>query len=304
MREEVDTFQFEGAEIILGNILSNLNLKLGKRSMCLIRSLLTVKQIIIVRVGSSMEIFLKNIIAIFTITIISTSPSGSWADDTYTVLVQEKYPPFNIENEHGGFSGIDVDIIKRAAEIADVKLSFKAYPWARGLYSAIEGQGDVILGCGKKPEREKVLYYPATPARYVEIGFFVNEHFQGEINDLAQLKGQAVGVVIDYFASKEMDDNKEIFKDYSTDTETLFKKLANNRFKVAIYAKMSGIYELRKLGYEKFRYFPYLKTKDYPSYFAFSKKSPNGKELFDKLSPILKEMRVTGEIDKIISRYE
>jgi len=245
------------------------------------------------------------IIFVYLIFIIMTVFSGELlAEEKYVIVGQENYAPFNMQDKNGELSGIDIEIITRAAEIAGVKLSITLLPWARALKMAVIGEADGIFGCGRKPEREKVLHYPETPVRNVEIGFFVNKHFKGEIKSLGRLKGQSIGVVVNYFASKEFNDDNTILKEHAANATVLFKKLMHNRNQVAIYSKMAGIYKLKKLGFKNFRYFRYIDAPLYPSYFAFSKKSPNGKKLFKKLSPALKKLKETGEIDEIYKKYK
>ncbi len=225
------------------------------------------------------------------------------AEQEYIFVGMENYPPFNIIDDQGQLTGLDIEIVKKAAKVAGVRLKIKLYPWGRALDLVRHGDVAGVFNCGKKPEREAFLLYPEIPIRYVAFAFFVNEHVKGKIERIKDIGNQEVGVVRDYFVSKEFNDDPAIEKYYAVDMKQLFLQVAGNRRKIAVHSWIAGAYEIKRLGIKKLRAFLYKDAPTYPSYLAFSKASPQGKEAYEKFSLSLKQLEKEGFIDKIYQKY-
>jgi len=217
-------------------------------------------------------------------------------------VAQDDYAPFQYYDEQGAASGLDVEVIRKAADIVGMKASFVLVPWVRALTMVETGQADGVFGCGKKTEREEFLYFPETPLRYSEMVFFANDHFQGEINRLDDVGDRKVGCVVDYLVNKEFNESTSIDKDFANSTESLFLKLAANRYPLAIYNRIAGWHIVKKLELRNIRVLPYV-IASYPAYLAFSKASARGRTAFEKFSQALKQLHDEGALEKTYREY-
>ncbi len=225
------------------------------------------------------------------------------AEQEYLFVGQENYAPFNMVDDQGKLTGLDVEIVQKAAEVAGAKVKIMVYPWAGTLKLVRNGKADGVFGCGKKPDREEFLYYPEIPVRYVKFSFFVNEHFEGTIKGVKDIGNREVGVVRGYFVSKEFNDDPTILKDYANNTEQLLRQVSVNRRQIAVYSRIAGAYELKRLGITNLHAFLYKDAPTYPSYLAFSKASPRGKEAYKVFSNALKQLKKEGVLDEIYQKY-
>ncbi len=242
-------------------------------------------------------------IMLFLVIIVTVGSQKIRAEQEYLFVGQEDYAPFNVIDDKGNLTGLDVEIIKKAAEIAGVKVKIDVYPWAGTLKLVKKGKADGVFGCGKKPEREEFLYYPETPARYVKFVFFVNEHFEGTIDGIKDIRNREVGVVRNYFVSHEFNDDPAILKYYANNTNQLLRQVSINRRQIAVYSWIAGAYKLKLLGITNLRSFPYKNAPTYPSYLAFSKASPRGKKAYEIFSHALKRLEEKGVLDAIYHKY-
>lgn len=235
--------------------------------------------------------------------LIIINSSKAIAEHVYTFVGQESYAPFNYVDAKGKLVGIDVEIIQKAAETAGVKVNIKTYPWARAVLMAQNGTVDGVFGFGKKPDREIYFYYPETPLRNVRFAFFVNENFDGVIEEHKDIGNQLIGVVRNYFISSEFNGNHTIRKFYANTPEQLLLQVSKNRYQIAIYSQIAGTYEMKRLGINNLRIYPYNDAPVYPTYLAFSKASPQGEEAYKKFSQVLKQLKKNGVIDEIHQKH-
>lgn len=240
---------------------------------------------------------------ILLFTFIAIELPKAMAEEEYIFVGQENYAPFNQRDEKGNFTGLDVDIIQKAAKIAGVKVKIETYPWARAISAARNGRVDGVFGFGKTPEREIFFYYPDTPLRYVKFAFFTNEHFEGVIERDKDIGDQLIGVVRNYFISHKFNNNDTARKFYTNNAKQLFLQVSANRYQIALYSQVAGVYELKRLGITNLSIFPHKNSPKYPSYLAFSKASPRGKHAYKKFSQALKELEEKGVIDEIYHKY-
>jgi len=239
----------------------------------------------------------------FLIFIVVVGSPGVEAEQEYTFVGQENYAPFSQVDEQGDFTGLDVDIIQKAAKVAGVKVKFERYPWARAVKMVRNGRADGVFGFGMKSERKEFVYYPEVPLRNVKFAFFVNDHFDGAIKGVKGIGRRLVGTVRGYFVSQEFNNDHSIQKYYANNAEQLFLQVSANRHQIAVYSRVAGIYELKRIGITNLRMFPYRNAPIYPSYLAFSKASPRGKDAYKRFSSALKQLEEEGVMNEIYNKY-
>lgn len=235
--------------------------------------------------------------------LVGGSSLDTQAMESFLLVAQENYPPFQYRDENGGVRCLDVEIIQQAAALAQVQVTIRLAPWARALSMVQSGQADGVFGCGKKPEREAYLYFIDPPLRYSEMVLFANDHFTGSIQSLNDLQGQTVGVVNQYAVSPAFDSNTQIHRDLANSAASLFQKLANHRHPLAVYNKIAGWDQVKRLGGQNIRILPYVLA-SYPSYLAFSKQSRKGYQGWQKFSQALAQLKARGTLKRLYEQYE
>ena len=249
---------------------------------------------------------MKRILALFII-VFYCSPT--LASEESIVFVAEEYPPYGF-TENGQAKGIDVDIIRAVCERLGIEPVFEFMPWARAMFETKNGRADAIHALFKTAAREEFLYYPTelqTIEKTVVVVKDVSKKYASSIDDL---KGWTIGVVANYSYGKEFDDFKEIERKASHSIELIIKQLASRGRVDAIIVnelmfdvllkKLVRQNEIPDVRFRKLEYIPNIS----PLYVGFSKaKGEKNKQLANRYSQALKELREEGRINKIVQQY-
>lgn len=75
----------------------------------------------------------------------------------WKVAVSDRYP-FEVYLE-GKPKGLNIDVMNKVAEKLNCKVEYFDLPFARIIYEAKHGNLDIVMGVGKRKEREEFAYY-------------------------------------------------------------------------------------------------------------------------------------------------
>ena len=103
------------------------------------------------------------------------------------------FPPYNVVNDDGTFTGFSVETIRNLAELAGLKLSFTEITreeWGQG---PAPGRYDMITQAGISADRLQRMDF-TLPVQRTEIAIFTSKERADEITGLAALAGRLVGV--------------------------------------------------------------------------------------------------------------
>jgi len=219
------------------------------------------------------------------------------------VFVTEEYPPYEYMSGEK-LIGLDIEILEEVKKLTNLDFEIKFYPWARATQMVKDGQADAIFCLIKSVEREEFLYFPKIPLSLETNRLFSNKFFEGDVKKIDQIKGKTVGVMADYSYGKEFDEYKDITKDIASDQDMLMKKLQGNRYQILINNELVTYYLIEQMGYanEQIRPLSYIAGQE-PLYVAFSKKSPRGKDTFEKVSLALQTLQNNGTLETIRNKY-
>ncbi|MDY0362418.1 MAG: transporter substrate-binding domain-containing protein [Desulforegulaceae bacterium] len=216
-------------------------------------------------------------------------------------IVTEQYPPYEFI-ENGKWTGHDVDIVKKACERFGVSAVFKEYPWKRCLKMIEHGDAQAIISAMNTPDRQEYILFPVSNLSYeknVILGHKANDLI---IDSLDDLKGKTIGLQSGYSYGDEFDHYSGLLKDFSFSQELMLKKFHAKRTELIIGNEAVILYLNKKLNFEPVKVL-YAVSED-PLYIGFSKVHPDGKELFEKFSKALAEMKKEGIIDALIKKYQ
>lgn len=215
------------------------------------------------------------------------------------VIVAEPYPPYEYLVD-GKPQGMDIEILTEAAKLASIELTFQFAPWARALTMVEKGEVDGIICLNRTPEREAFLFFPKTPLSMERLRVFSTKD-SPDVKSIQELEGKTVGVVNEYEYGAAFDRNPKLTKDVSPDPEIMVKKLNARRFPYAVHNEVSMAYLLKSANASAKACT--LVVQESPLYIGFSKKSPNGKEFFEKMAAALEKINASGRLSEIQNKY-
>lgn len=229
----------------------------------------------------------------------SGSEGGS-DGETYSVGIDTTYPPFEFEDD-GEYTGIDIDLINAIADNQGFEIDFNAMDFG-GIIPAMQaGQLDIaIAGMSITEDRKKVVDF-SDP--YFEAGIsLVVSADNNDITSLDDLDGKTVVVKSGTTGAAFAVENQEKHGYEITqldDSPAMFQEVANGNadvlfedYPVIAYAIAQSNLDLKIVGDR-------LTGDEY----GIAVLKGENDELLEKINAGLKELRDSGEYDKILDKY-
>lgn len=218
-------------------------------------------------------------------------------------LATMNWEPFYGEKlpENGFFAALSREAFKRCG--FELKLVF--LPWKRALTLAKNGEYDGLLGAYYSEERTRYFHFPNSVSRNEEV-FVKKKGRPIPFSRLEDLKPYTIGTLRGGAQSEDLLKHGLVIKE-TNDYESSIKKLNANRIdllligKQAFYFILTNQDDLRPLK-ENFDILapPY---KFYDLYCPITRKRPDGKSITTSFNRALREMRIDGTYDRILSRF-
>ena len=234
--------------------------------------------------------------------------------DTITVKSDE-WCPFNCEPGSDA-PGYMIEVAQIIFKKAGHELIYENMPWSRSIDHARKGKIDAIPGAtkGEVPD----FIFPDEEFGASITYFFVKKGTSWKFKDISSLEGIRIGVqddyeyggMIDEYIEKNRDTQKvQVVK--SDDPVTLnLKKLVKGNIDAYPEDKLVFLYKAKSMGVleqvEEAGVIPVDNKEDFEAtkiYLAFSPVNPKSAEYAKLLSDGIKEMRASGELQKILDKY-
>ena len=200
---------------------------------------------------------------------------------------------------NGIANGYNIDMISELAKRVGCKVFFSEVPWPRQFVEVASGKLDVVLGGGKRPDREKLLYYgrPDINGPSVIIFYKEDKNFKSfKLNQIMKLNlkiGAQVG-------SQYSDEYTNLMKntefsskiELSTRGENLIKKFRAKRIDGMFFGDIFTAKIFLKDDFKKNKLLVFPVTENDYAYIAYSKKTftiENVKELDQELKKIIND---------------
>ncbi len=235
--------------------------------------------------------------------------ASSYADCDISLRWDDDPPYFMVQE--GEVVGIDADLVREAMERLGCGLSLKKLPWARALLELRDGRVDMLSGAYRTPEREQYAYYSNVAGlvspnilfirRSDEAGFDpvgLRELLKSDFRLGAQIN---VSYSDEYSALVQNPDYEKNIQ-YVSRRESLWKMLARNRVDGVVASRLTGLYEIQKLGLNGRITPSSLVVSNKPAFFVFSKASVSSDFVAD-FDRVLQEMLDDGTFAAIVNRY-
>ncbi len=178
------------------------------------------------------------------------TPALAQDDDTFTVALTGKYPPFSFYNESGDLVGFDVDVSKEVARRLGLKPEIITTEWDGILAGLLAKRYDAIIGSmAITPEREKKVNF-SRPYYVSGAQLFIHQNDRERIHSIDDLPASArVGVVLgttfEHYLTQNYPDLEVVT--YKSDVYN-FQEMLNERLVGFVSDRLVGMYQIKKAG--------------------------------------------------------
>ena len=220
--------------------------------------------------------------------------------DNYVIASDSTFAPFEFQNSDGKYVGIDVDLVKRIAELQGFPIEFKFIGFSSAVQAVEAGQADAIIaGMTVTDERKKSFDF-SEPYFNSGIQIAVKKD-NTKITSYDELKGQTVGAKIGTESADFLEKNKDTYGfsiKYLDSTDALYSAL-----EIGEIEAMMDDYPV--IGYGVAQNQPLITPipKESGGSYGFAVKKGQNAELIEMFNEGLKELKQTGEYDKIVGSY-
>lgn len=207
--------------------------------------------------------------------------------------------------------GYAIEILKAVFEKGGGKLDYAVMPWKRAVSDAEKGGVNGVIGALKSDTPDFV--FPEEPIGLSENTLFMKKGSSLTFTGLDSLKGKRLGVVNGYSYSEKLDEyikqnqgNAQAIDESTGDNpvEQAIRKLQAGRIDVFVEGKTVFWAQVAKMGLSKDDFVEVAKVNEAePLYVSFSPKKDDAKALAAKLTAGIRELRASGELAKILTKY-
>lgn len=245
---------------------------------------------------------------ILVITIGFVTTSKLFAKDTLIVGLSE-YPPYYYTDSSGVWLGSSLDVLRRVAQKADIKLKIVKVPWSRAIKYIKVGEIDLMLNITRTKAREKFMDFIGL-CSYEQMALIVKKENANikfdSLDDLKLYPKKQFGLQLDYYYPQITERLKSDFKfrnyfDLTVNSQTNIKKTLGGRIIGFFDDKFFAIYATKiDPKYKELVVHPFSLNKPQKVNIAASLKTAIDKrERLKKAHSFLTEK---GTIEKIIGR--
>ncbi|MBO0475212.1 amino acid ABC transporter substrate-binding protein/permease [Enterococcus ureasiticus] len=220
--------------------------------------------------------------------------------ETYVIASDSTFAPFEFQNADGKYEGIDVDLVKRIAELQDFNIEFKFIGFSSAVQAVESGQADaMIAGMTITDEREKSFDF-STPYFNSGIQIAVKKG-NDKIHSYEDLKDKKVGAKIGTESADFLEANKDKYGfsiKYLDTTDALYSAL-----EIGEIDAMMDDYPVIGYGVAQKQPLSTPIPREEGGKYGFAVKKGKNPELIQMFNEGLAELKRTGEYDEIIGKY-
>ncbi|MBF0238400.1 MAG: amino acid ABC transporter substrate-binding protein [SAR324 cluster bacterium] len=253
---------------------------------------------------------MKKLLFLFISLLVSVVLGGQAYSACEVAVGWEPWEPYQLKDNTGNYSGLDIDIVKAAFETSDCTLEFKEMPWKRVLLSIKEGAIQIGMGASQLPEREPFSYF-SLPYRDESFTLFIekggNEKYKlVQLDDVIKYDLH-LGTVRGYFYGRQFEDalknpKFKVLIEEVTDDETNLKKFEKGRIKAFFMDPYMATDLLRKQNMLNKVERSHITLVTGTIHFMLSKKSATP-EMLKRLNEGLQRIKTNGILEKINQKY-
>ncbi|MGX7203856.1 amino acid ABC transporter substrate-binding protein/permease [Enterococcus pingfangensis] len=220
--------------------------------------------------------------------------------DVYVIASDSAFAPFEYKDSDGEYKGIDVDLLKRIAELQGFKIDFKFIGFSSAMQALESGQADGMIAGMTITDERKANYDFSDPYFQSGIQLAVAKDNK-DIKDYEDLKGKTVGAKVGTESADFLEAHKKEYG-YTIKSFDAADQLYD-ALKVGSIDAMMDDYPV--IGYAV-KQGQELKTpikREVGGEYGFAVKKGQNSELSEMFTEGLKELKRTGEYDEIVNQY-
>lgn len=220
--------------------------------------------------------------------------------DEYVIASDSAFAPFEFKNEANEYVGIDVDLMKRAAQLQGFNIRFNHIGFS-GAVQAVEGnQADGILaGMTITDERKTTFDFSNS---YFESGIqLAVKTGNADIRSYEDLKGKKVGAKVGTESTDFLESHKEEYGytiKYYDAADQLYEAV-----RVGAIDALMDDYPVIGYSISQGQELETPIARETGGQYGFAVKKGQNPELLEMFNEALKEMKRTGEYDEIVANY-
>ena len=224
-------------------------------------------------------------------------------------IAADTWCPINCE-VNSQYEGFMVHMARVIFSKAGHSIEYKVMPWSRALSEVKAGNINGAIGASIDECTDCI--FPQHEQGMVSLEMFTKKQDTWRYDGLASLKGKTLAVIADYAYSDELDayikrhkNNRNIIQvAFGNDPlERVIKKLSNDRVDVAIETGEVFWYTANKLNLKDQFSAAGLAFEAEKIYIAFTPETEKSQEYANILSEGMKELRRSGELQRIMELY-
>lgn len=220
--------------------------------------------------------------------------------DVYVIASDSAFAPFEYKDSDGKYKGIDVDLLTRIAELQGFKIDFKFIGFSSAMQALESGQADGMIAGMTMTDERKANYDFSDPYFQSGIQLAVAKDNK-DIKEYKDLKGKTVGAKVGTESADFLEAHKKEYG-YTIKSFDAADQLYD-ALKVGSIDAMMDDYPV--IGYAV-QQGQDLKTpikREVGGEYGFAVKKGENPELREMFTEGLKELKRTGEYDKIVDKY-
>ncbi|MFT6153442.1 MAG: polar amino acid transport system substrate-binding protein [Crocinitomicaceae bacterium] len=242
---------------------------------------------------------------IFAVTLSSVSLAQSQQEQI--TIVADEWCPYNCV-PGAVLPGYAIEMIRVIFAKHDIAVKYVIAPWTESIRAAKAGDHNAVLGAAKSKMPNGI--FPQQELGYYSNDFIVSKNSSWRFTGVDSLQSVNLGVIRDYVYGPELDSYVWGPKNLKVQalvgenaSEVNVRKVIRGEIDVYLEDGNVAFYEARIMGLDK-----HLKHVDSegtktPFYLVFSPAFVSSKKHAKTLSLGIKELRKSGELDYILSKY-
>lgn len=219
---------------------------------------------------------------------------------TYVIASDSAFAPFEFQNSANEYVGIDVDLMKRAAELQGFTIQIKYIGFSAAVQAVEGNQADgMIAGMTMTDERKKSFDFSNA---YFQSGIQIAvKKDNATIKTYKDLKGKKVGAKVGTESADFLKENQDKYgykiKNYDA-ADQLYEAV-----KVGAVDAIMDDYPVIGYAISQGQELATPIAKETGGEYGFAVKKGQNPELIEMFNEALSEMKRTGEYDKIVNSY-
>ncbi len=238
----------------------------------------------------------KLTVGIFLIVLLLTAAVGAQE----MTIITENSPPFNFVKQ-SSLTGSSIEVVREMLRRLNQPDTIRILPWARGYDMALSQPNVVLFSTTRTKERENLFHWVG-PIFKVRFGFYAKKGSGLRLYTLDDAK--KVGAIATY----KNDVKEQLLKaqgftnlDSSKSPVSDLKKLVSGRVDLWLFDNLGVPLIAKQIGFDPGELELVLPFKDYYSYIAISKGTPE--TVVKKWQATLDDMKQDGTFEKITKQW-